>query len=1334
MNHELLFFKPVLLAKVYISYKNTKNNTIKNNKFSKIIYMSNPIDEIINRSIFDPLNITGVHTKASVKKAAKEREKLEKEYRDLWWELKKKDVPLELLDIPKPEAELQVAGGGGGFPGLTIPILNAPSGGPSNIRRGIEAIRRGLERMRRIRHDLLIPEEERYNINFEERKNTVLDDLDKELEEIRRENNERPVNTVFDPHRDEKINEIIARQEEDLRRHPHRDEGKHDRSFDTDTDEEETKEERKERELEEERKFTPGTVSSGEIKLEDIVEIGVTPVTRMLERLMAAKRGVLTIDEKRQEKIKNALLEKNKDLAKRILRAFNMNGIYLKDEKKKGKGKKGKSQKDITKYADEIAEKLSARQQAELRNDIFREFQNEALERKDTTTAKLFSQRIDTQNLGGESPPRNITPAISEIPNINESIASILRRYGVSRIMSNQFVNQLISRLQNFSAEEIGRRGSIDAGRLSARDVLEGYLETIENELSSQFSKLNINWHNVGKDILSVIFFTKEAFNKVTNMKFKDKVNVFRRLKAELTTELAVEEEKAPRQASDRQMLEGIIADRVNQIQRDGEGNVIIDDPQTTARILRFWSNSRSIIQRGKFNIKHSRGDPDDPEDPSGGNFWIIEFPNADYSIRVSKRNFIMALVILGTTSTTITGIVKAVEKEFSEGGSKSKTIKIEKDKDGKMIVKPIEGGYEKLPVTDRVKRIGLENDYNIYNKVVDKHKQALRENDINEIDQTEGQLKRLLESISKKQNLYPDRTLPTKNLKPIELNDRYLRLGLKDDIVNYNKTVKEIKDSIRTNPKAIPTLKQKLDKQYKVIQDVIELQPRGDDAIEIPQKVKLDIPIHNRVKLGDKATKIDITDEISESGYAYAARIYNAKVDEYNAAVDKYKNKLRKAPDGSIIDKGELQRLDSELRSLEKGFSQNQLSPSSDVNLPTEETFIQAQISHENDLQNLKKAINEGASQREIDILKRKFLLSGDSLRNIAQRTKALSHPKTYLTNIQLEQLPKNEEETVLFNKLQRMEKLLHTVVNPNDKENRAKKEYNDFVNTSLVWEALLSDKDRLDNIDYYNRRIENLNDLFQKYKMPESAIEQIEKDPIDDIKDDEEKDDDFTNININPPDTIAENKAEDFERPSQPIGGEAFKLATTDEEKIKEEKLWAEYSFVKRGHGLGAKNPLYLENLREEKTRYGPLRQPPKSHKEPTMPPRKPQNDPKFIPQYQMDDIFEDAYDNSVFNFTPERANSVNWNAYENNSRQMPESALHRYKPKPTRILQIRDDGQRFVQYSYNYAEPDLSYNGSSIRSGVVSDHVNYDNQWGFPKNKSIDPYYYMIAKKKH
>ena len=62
------------------------------------------------------------------------------------------------------------------------------------------------------------------------------------------------------------------------------------------------------------------------------------------------------------------------------------------------------------------------------------------------------------------------------------------------------------------------------------------------------------------------------------------------------------------------------------------------------------------------------------------------------------------------------------------------------------------------------------------------------------------------------------------------------------------------------------------------------------------------------------------------------------------------------------------------------------------------------------------------------------------------------------------------------------------------------------------------------------------------------------VEKEDDDEKKDDEEKDDDFTNINIEAPDTIAENKAEDFERPSQKIGGEAFKLATTKEEKIQE------------------------------------------------------------------------------------------------------------------------------------------------------------------------------------
>jgi hypothetical protein len=148
---------------------------------------------------------------------------------------------------------------------------------------------------------------------------------------------------------------------------------------------------------------------------------------------------------------------------------------------------------------------------------------------------------------------------------------------------------------------------------------------------------------------------------------------------------------------------------------------------------------------------------------------------------------------------------------------------------------------------------------------------------------------------------------------------------------------------------------------------------------------------------------------------------------------------------------------------------------------------------------------------------------------------------------------------------------------------------------------------------------------------------------------------------------------KAENFERPSQPIGGEAEILNTTRAEQIEEEKLWAEYSMVKRGFGNGARNPLYLENLREENKRFGPLKAPYREHKPFKEPARKVRQDPTWIPVYQIDNHFDVEHDNTMFPVLKTRSdhpNSVVNRNWENGDNiYHPEGSLLRFKIIPIR-----------------------------------------------------------------
>lgn len=100
-----------------------------------------------------------------------------------------------------------------------------------------------------------------------------------------------------------------------------------------------------------------------------------------------------------------------------------------------------------------------------------------------------------------------------------------------------------------------------------------------------------------------------------------------------------------------------------------------------------------------------------------------------------------------------------------------------------------------------------------------------------------------------------------------------------------------------------------------------------------------------------------------------------------------------------------------------------------------------------------------------------------------------------------------------------------------------------------------------------------------------------------------------------------------------------------------------------------------------------------------------------------------------NDEFQFTPDRLTTTNWGDFENsNNTYQPEHVLNKYVAKPVRILQVRNDGQRFVPYSYRYGEESIM----KTMPGVRNEHVPYDNAFGFPQENNIDEYYYISAKK--
>jgi hypothetical protein len=225
-----------------------------------------------------------------------------------------------------------------------------------------------------------------------------------------------------------------------------------------------------------------------------------------------------------------------------------------------------------------------------------------------------------------------------------------------------------------------------------------------------------------------------------------------------------------------------------------------------------------------------------------------------------------------------------------------------------------------------------------------------------------------------------------------------------------------------------------------------------------------------------------------------------------------------------------------------------------------------------------------------------------------------------------------------------------------------------------------------------------------------------------------------------------IEEQKAEHFERPSEVIGGEALVLNSTKREQVEEQERFDRYSYIPEGFGEGNRkqNTMFREQLRAYDHRFGPLPIPKRSHIPFQEPGRKPRQQPTFIPVYQIDNRFDDEYDNTVFPVFKTRAdytNSVNDDEWESSQNiNYPEAALMKFKAKATHIPQHRfgqrNDGQRFANYQRTAHEADIP-SGSKYHpryeGSVPSDRLIYDNCRGFPVNRNLASWQYEMSRKK-
>ena len=395
------------------------------------------------------------------------------------------------------------------------------------------------------------------------------------------------------------------------------------------------------------------------------------------------------------------------------------------------------------------------------------------------------------------------------------------------------------------------------------------------------------------------------------------------------------------------------------------------------------------------------------------------------------------------------------------------------------------------------------------------------------------------------------------------------------------------------------------------------------------------------------------------------------------------------------------------------------------------------SQIELDEAIKNYEIAKQSGASP---DILN-KMILYIQELKSyyILKRKQAptMSESKTYLRSDQFrkEVFPQTPEQTRKFNELQRLEQFLTVHVNPNDEGNSALKEYHEFIDS--IDDSLMGAS--YNPMLYYQTRIDAIKNRLLFHQIDPKIIKQLEEEESV-INTDETGDDPETNVNISESGVI-ETVPDVGTLPGRAdmvMGGEANKIIQTKSDLDEEDRLWREYYLVKPGHGNGGvnKNSLFRHSINDERLRYNNLRPPTRTHPEINI--KKTITPDRTAPASGIrKNIYHLNYPflptgyrgNEQFQFTPERLHTPGWGEFENsNNTYQPELVLNKYTARPTRIIQMRNDGLQFAPYTYSNGEADVYHRVPA----VSREHIPFNNARGFPSSQRLDVYDYHNARK--
>jgi hypothetical protein len=1107
--------------------------------------------------------------------------------------------------------------------------------------------------------------------------------------------------------------------------------------------------------------FSPTSNKGKKYKRENNNVTNHTRVVAIVESLASNKNSLLrTTTKKDAESVKKLIrdiLKQKPEVSLKILGVLNRAGVSV----------AGRKVPDIQKSITNRSGAETVLIMNEISDILRGEAHRSGRSQSDIDTFEV----VETGNVAVARVGAETTP-IHEIPNIHESIRDILTSNGVHTVVASRFAVSLINRMRGLTSVFIDKFGGRDIGVDKAHTLMAQYMEEIEDSLIDDAKVSKVSAHNIKKTILSLIFNTKEAFGELTcNIKLKDKYQVFKDVLKDVKTpakEPKLPAFRTPREGEeavggllqsgidsglpplqrgidyvtaqefrhgddldfdlddfdlsdlsesetemDDNLLEDLPFPAVGQ-ERDPSGlpsgNVILTNAAAIARVLRGWGEGNTIFRTGGY--RGSIEPPDDPDDPNGGDVIVIETPYGRRIMRIKK--FVMALLILGTVGGTIAGIVEAIPK--SENG---------KRKRAKISVDPGNPSTGKAPSVKITSPTRFEELY-MYKKLPP--------------------------------NVAPPRVVSdTKGASHLGITQTAIDLGIEDQVNDYNAAAEKYNTALFNGDlDAASEYKTKMDELYAPIKDAYELVDRPDDSFQMPdpgtgfeysrapidpitagiipgQSEALKNDLINAARLSAGIEEIEITDAHKSQGHADVIELANRYIRSYNAALAagnhtdmiQWKSKL----DG-------LNRWTKALR-----YKPPERRSEFDIK-GAENTGVELDTA----LKELEYAKQQNAPMSTIKRMQLNIQRIREHYVTQKIKTSQVASYESYLPDehVRKEVFPKTPEQSLLFNKLQRLEHFLVTHVNPNDRENQARKGYDAYI-ASIQGNQITGPN--TDPTKWYRARMDVIRSQLLKYKIDPSVMDEFDKEETD-INIDQTGDDPDTRVNIAGAGVVEQetkNDIADFERPNKTIGGEANFLVSSPSEIEEENKLWREYSFVKPGHGLGTvqNNGLLRHNLDTHYKRYAPLKVPQKTHQHPPHPIAKPSRMTQGMDTYQINDGFQpdNYHGNELFGFTDERLKSTEWSEYENNyNGYMPDHVLSRYKAKGTRIQQFRSDGQRFASHSYSYGEAMKPEMGG----GVTDEHVPFDNAKGFPnhhpkdsytyENATRDPYVYEIARRTH